>query len=112
MGRVLLVLFVLGAALVNAQAPAESAPSLGLVVGAGNFFSPIVSNLDRTVALYRDALGLRGTVGVHGDQRRRSPHCEWLDSGSRIDQPVELPRDEALRSGSQWCAVLTTSSSC
>jgi len=55
MSRVLLVLFVFGTALVHAQAPAVSAPGLGLVVGAGNFFSPIVSNLDRTVALYRPA---------------------------------------------------------
>jgi predicted enzyme related to lactoylglutathione lyase len=30
----------------------------GLVVGMGNFFSPIVSDLDRAVAFYRDGLGL------------------------------------------------------
>jgi len=58
MSRVLLVLFVFGAALVHAQAPAVSAPGLGLVVGAGNFFSPIVSNLERGIAFYRDGLGL------------------------------------------------------
>ena len=61
MSRSLLVLFVLGAALVNAQAPAVSAPGLGLVVGAGNFFSPIVSNLERGIAFYRDGLGLEAT---------------------------------------------------
>jgi catechol 2,3-dioxygenase-like lactoylglutathione lyase family enzyme len=46
----------------NAQAPAVSAPPgpspTGLVVGSGNFFSPIVADLDRAVAFYRDGLGL------------------------------------------------------
>ena len=45
-----------------AQAPAAPAPPgpspTGLVVGSGNFFSPIVSDLDRAVAFYRDGLGL------------------------------------------------------
>ena len=31
---------------------------MGLVVGSGNFFSPIVSDLDRALAFYRDGLGL------------------------------------------------------
>jgi len=30
----------------------------GLVVGMGNFFSPIVSDLDRAIAFYRDGIGL------------------------------------------------------
>src|SRR5947209_2055193 len=30
----------------------------GLVVGLGNFFSPIVSDLDKAIAFYRDGLGL------------------------------------------------------
>src|SRR4051794_12632941 len=30
----------------------------GLVAGSGNFFSPIVANLERAVAFYRDGLGL------------------------------------------------------
>jgi catechol 2,3-dioxygenase-like lactoylglutathione lyase family enzyme len=38
-------------------APAGAAPT-GLVVGSGNFFSPIVSDLDAAVAFYRDGLGL------------------------------------------------------
>jgi len=38
-------------------APEASAPS-GLIVGSGNFFSPIVSNLDRAIAFYHDGLGL------------------------------------------------------
>jgi catechol 2,3-dioxygenase-like lactoylglutathione lyase family enzyme len=49
---------VLAAVTLVAQAPPASAPADGLVVGAGNFFSPIVSNLEKAVALYRDGLGL------------------------------------------------------
>jgi catechol 2,3-dioxygenase-like lactoylglutathione lyase family enzyme len=30
----------------------------GLVVGSGNFFSPVVGNLEKAVAFYRDGLGL------------------------------------------------------
>jgi len=58
MTRLLLLLFVLGAAVVTAQAPPVSTPGEGLVVGAGNFFSPIVSNLEQGIAFYRDGLGL------------------------------------------------------
>jgi catechol 2,3-dioxygenase-like lactoylglutathione lyase family enzyme len=35
-----------------------AAPSGGLVVGSGNFFSPIVRDLDKAVTFYRDGLGL------------------------------------------------------
>jgi catechol 2,3-dioxygenase-like lactoylglutathione lyase family enzyme len=38
----------------KAQAPAPT----GLIVGSGNFFSPIVSDLDKAIAFYRDGLGL------------------------------------------------------
>jgi catechol 2,3-dioxygenase-like lactoylglutathione lyase family enzyme len=54
------LVFVLAAAAAHAQTPAVSsgpAPT-GLVVGSGNFFSPIVSDLDKAVAFYRDGLGL------------------------------------------------------
>lgn len=37
--------------------PAGPAPT-GLVVGSGNFFSPITADLEKTVAFYRDGLGL------------------------------------------------------
>jgi catechol 2,3-dioxygenase-like lactoylglutathione lyase family enzyme len=33
----------------------------GLIVGSGNFFSPIVGDLDRAIAFYRDGLGLNVT---------------------------------------------------
>ena len=36
--------------------PLGAAPT-GLVVGSGNFYSPIVANLDAAVAFYRDGIG-------------------------------------------------------
>lgn len=54
---VALVASVSAAAAQNPPAPAGPAPT-GLVVGSGNFFSPITANLDKTVAFYRDGLGL------------------------------------------------------
>jgi catechol 2,3-dioxygenase-like lactoylglutathione lyase family enzyme len=55
------VVCVLAGAAAHAQtstaALSDSAPA-GLVVGSGNFFSPIVRDLDKAVAFYRDGLGL------------------------------------------------------
>jgi catechol 2,3-dioxygenase-like lactoylglutathione lyase family enzyme len=50
----------LAAASVYAQTPAAPAGPVptGLIVGSGNFFSPIVRDLDKAVAFYRDGLGL------------------------------------------------------
>lgn len=50
---------VLGAGLAQAQpSPATDGSATGLVVGSGNYFSPIVRNLDAALAFYRDGLGL------------------------------------------------------
>src|SRR5580765_136305 len=48
------VVALLCAAVVRAQAPEPT----GLIVGSGNFFSPIVGDLDKAIAFYRDGLGL------------------------------------------------------
>jgi catechol 2,3-dioxygenase-like lactoylglutathione lyase family enzyme len=65
MPRLLSAAFILSLGVIAARAqtpPASSTPSpTGLVVGSGNFFSPIVSNLERAVAFYRDGLGLQVT---------------------------------------------------
>jgi catechol 2,3-dioxygenase-like lactoylglutathione lyase family enzyme len=45
---------LLASHLVLGQAPEPT----GLIVGSGNFFSPIVSDLDKAIAFYRDGLGL------------------------------------------------------
>jgi catechol 2,3-dioxygenase-like lactoylglutathione lyase family enzyme len=47
-------------------APAPAATPAGLVVGSGNYFSPIVRDLDAALAFYRDGLGLEVT-GSPGD---------------------------------------------
>ena len=55
---------------VNAQQPSAPPPTgpapTGLVVGSGNYFSPIVPDLDKAVAFYRDGLGL-DLQGAPGD---------------------------------------------
>lgn len=51
---------LLGAGLAHAQPPSgppQGPPPTGLVVGSGNFFSPIVANLDTAIAFYRDGIG-------------------------------------------------------
>jgi len=59
---VALLAFAIGSNDSHAQAPAAPAPTgptpTGLVVGSGNYFSPITANLEKAVAFYRDGLGL------------------------------------------------------
>src|SRR5258706_1139598 len=55
MKRILtLVALLFAVGIVSAQAPAPA----GLIVGSGNFFSPIVGDLDKAIAFYRDGIGL------------------------------------------------------
>jgi len=56
----IVVVFALVAVVTGAQAPAppDGPAPTGLVVGSGNFFSPIVSDLDKAITFYRDGLGL------------------------------------------------------
>jgi len=42
-------------------APANGPAPTGLIVGSGNYFSPIVHDLDTAIAFYRDGLGLEVT---------------------------------------------------
>ena len=54
---------LLASAIAWAQAPAVPAPPAGPapsgpIVGSGNFFSPIVGDLDKAIAFYRDGIGL------------------------------------------------------
>ena len=59
---VALLAFTFGSIDLQAQAPAAPAPTgptpTGLVVGSGNYFSPITANLEKAVVFYRDGLGL------------------------------------------------------
>jgi catechol 2,3-dioxygenase-like lactoylglutathione lyase family enzyme len=53
--------------------PAATGPApTGLIIGSGNYFSPIVANLDATVAFYRDGLGL-DVQGAPGDANANLP---------------------------------------
>ncbi len=51
--------------------PAGPAPT-GIIIGSGNYFSPIVANLDVAVAFYRDGLGLN-VQGQPGDANANLP---------------------------------------
>src|SRR5437764_14647933 len=48
------IVVICAVSLARAQAPEPT----GLIVGSGNFFSPIVGDLDKAIAFYRDGLGL------------------------------------------------------
>jgi predicted enzyme related to lactoylglutathione lyase len=52
-----LLLVAAGARAQTPAPPAALAPS-GPIVGSGNFFSPIVGDLDKAIAFYRDGIGL------------------------------------------------------
>jgi catechol 2,3-dioxygenase-like lactoylglutathione lyase family enzyme len=57
----------LAAALALGQpASTNGPPAMGLAVGSGNYFSPIVRDLDAAIAFYRDGLGLE-VPGPPGD---------------------------------------------
>jgi predicted enzyme related to lactoylglutathione lyase len=57
----------------RAQAPPSTTRSTGgLVVGSGNFFSPIVRDLGKAVAFYRDGLGL-DAAGDASDAANNEP---------------------------------------
>ena len=65
-----------------AQAPATGgsagrdsdgrARTTGLIVGSGNFFSPIVADLDKALTFYRDGLGFE-TTGAPGEATGTAP---------------------------------------
>jgi catechol 2,3-dioxygenase-like lactoylglutathione lyase family enzyme len=84
MKRISLVLVALSiAGLAQAQAPSQpparaaAAPATGpaptgLIVGSGNFFSPIVADLDKALVFYRDGLGFE-TMGAPGEASGDAP---------------------------------------
>jgi len=54
------MLFAVGLAHAQPAAPPPTGPApTGLVVGTGNFYSPIVANLDDAIAFYRDGVGFQ-----------------------------------------------------
>ncbi len=83
----------------RAPAPATvgALPPTGLVVGSGNFFSPIVGNLDRAVAFYRDGLGLE----VAGEPSNAAANPALRDMFGLPDAQIRwtIGRPPALRTG-------------
>ena len=66
-----LIVSCVGIVVTAAQAPTPpGAP--GLVVGSGNFFSPIVADLEKSAAFYRDGLGFAVT-GQPSDATNNAP---------------------------------------
>jgi catechol 2,3-dioxygenase-like lactoylglutathione lyase family enzyme len=65
-----LVVGLMALEIVVAQAPPPAAT--GLVVGSGNFFSPMVADLDKAIAFYRDGLGFAVT-GAPSDAASNAP---------------------------------------
>ena len=66
-----LVVSFLAMVVTAAQGPTPSATT-GLVVGSGNFFSPIVADLEKSAAFYRDGLGFAVT-GQPSDATNNAP---------------------------------------
>ena len=64
-----IVASVLSVVIVRAQAPPAAG---GLVVGSGNFFSPIVTDLGKATAFYRDGLGF-AVSGAPSDAANNVP---------------------------------------
>jgi catechol 2,3-dioxygenase-like lactoylglutathione lyase family enzyme len=65
MRKLLLAALIVG---IGSIAHAQS----GLVVGSGNFFSPIVADLDKALAFYRDGLGL-DVMGTPSNAEQNAP---------------------------------------
>src|SRR6185503_17031965 len=85
---------------VYAQAPATppaGPPPTGLVVGSGNLFSPIVGDLDKAVAFYRDGLGL----DVQGTPANADTNPALRDMFGLPDAQLrwQIGRPPAMRTG-------------
>jgi len=67
-----LLLLAVAAATLKGSLYTVASAQTGLVVGSGNFFSPIVSDLDKAIAFYRDAVGL-DAMGTPANAEQNAP---------------------------------------
>ena len=89
---------LLAFSLANGQ---PAAPASGLVVGSGNYFSPIVRDLEAALAFYRDGLGLE-VQGAPGDADANpalrdmfglpGAKIRWAGASARMARVVADPR--------------------
>ncbi len=108
MKRTSLVLIALSiAGLAQAQQPArppvQPAPPTGpaptgLIVGSGNWFSPIVADLDKALAFYRDGLGFE-TTGAPGEATGTAPLMNMFGLPPAAKLRYQVARPPASRTG-------------
>jgi catechol 2,3-dioxygenase-like lactoylglutathione lyase family enzyme len=104
MTRVSLILLALSlAGLAQAQPPAQPAPPAGpaptgLIVGSGNWFSPIVANLDKALAFYRDGLGFE-TMGEPAEATGTAPLMNMFGLPPEAKLRYQIARPPASRTG-------------
>ena len=79
-----------------AVAPAGPVPS-GPVVGSGNFFSPIVSDLDKAIEFYRDGLGL--DVAATPNNADANPALRYMFGLPDAQIRWSIGRPAAMRTG-------------
>jgi catechol 2,3-dioxygenase-like lactoylglutathione lyase family enzyme len=99
---------VLAVGLVQAQPasqpPAQAAPPpagpapTGLVVGNGNWFSPIVADLDKALVFYRDGLGFE-TMGAPGEATGTAPLMNMFGLPPEAKLHYQIARPPASRTG-------------
>jgi catechol 2,3-dioxygenase-like lactoylglutathione lyase family enzyme len=108
--RTLALVFVLAGTVAHAQAPATPAgpAPAGLVVGSGNFFSPIVGDLEKAVAFYRDGLGL----DVQGTPSNADANPALRDMFGLPDAKLrwQIGRPPAMRTGVEIVEITTAGS--
>jgi len=79
---ILILTMILSARL--AQAQSATAPT-GLVVGSGNYFSPIVADLEKAIAFYRDGLGLAEIGGFRDHDGYDGVFLEVPGTGAHLE---------------------------
>jgi len=102
---VFLALSITGLALAQAPsqspaqpaAPAGPAPT-GLIVGNGNWFSPIVADLDKALTFYRDGLGFE-TTGAPAEATGTVPLMNMFGLPPEAKLRYQIARPPASRTG-------------
>jgi catechol 2,3-dioxygenase-like lactoylglutathione lyase family enzyme len=69
-----------------------------LIVGSGNFFSPIVADLDKALAFYRDGLGFE-TMGAPGEATGTAPLMNMFGLPPEAKLRYQIARPPASRTG-------------